>query len=57
VIPAELRERLLVDGKSPGCKAFTRAHPEYVQFHQMKDAGFYADVDTPEDYIAVVAAQ
>ena len=57
VIPAELRERLLVDGKSPGCKAFTRAHPEYVQFHQMKAAGFYADVDTPEDYIAVVAAQ
>lgn len=55
VIPAGLRARLLADRKSPGCKTFTRAHPEHVQFHQLKAPGFYADIDTPEEYTAIAA--
>lgn len=53
LIPTTLRARLLADRTSPGCKKFTRAHPEHVQFHQLNAAGFYADVDTPEDYSAI----
>ena len=48
VIPAHLRGRLLADSRSPGCKTFTRAHPQHVQFHELKAVGFYTDVDTPE---------
>jgi molybdenum cofactor cytidylyltransferase len=53
VVPATLLTRLLADPKSPGCKSFTRKHPEYVQFHPLTAAGFYADVDTPEAYNAL----
>lgn len=55
VVPAALRGPLLADPRSPGCKAFTRAHPERVQFHPLPSPGFYADVDTPEAYDALIA--
>lgn len=53
VIPDALRPRLLADRKSPGCKTFTRANPDHVQFHALSSPGFYADVDTPEAYAAL----
>ncbi len=53
VVPAALRARVLEDPKAPGCKKFTRAHPEAVQFHALHAPGFYADVDTPEAYAAL----
>ena len=57
VVPAKLRARLLADPRSPGCKKFTRSHPEHVQFHALASAGFYADVDTPETYAALKAGR
>lgn len=53
VVPASLHARLLADPRSPGCKKFTRTHPEHVQFHQLASPGFYMDVDTPEAYDAL----
>lgn len=53
VVPANLRARLLADPRSPGCKKFTRTHPEHVQFHELASPGFYMDVDTPEAYAAL----
>jgi molybdenum cofactor cytidylyltransferase len=50
VVPASLRARLLEDPRSPGCKKFTRAFPEHVQFHTLSQHGFYADIDTPDAY-------
>jgi molybdenum cofactor cytidylyltransferase len=41
---------VLADPKSPGCKKFTRTHPEYVQFQTLPSRGFYTDIDTPEAY-------
>ena len=55
VVPATLRARLLADPRSPGCKKFTRTHPEHVQFHLLASPGFYTDVDTPEAYAALKA--
>lgn len=54
VVPDILRAQLLADPKSPGCKKFTRAHPEHVQFHALSAPGYYADVDTPEAYKALM---
>lgn len=50
VIPVALRQRLLDDPKSPGCRTFTRALPDQVQFHEMQAKGFFADIDTPQAY-------
>ena len=55
LVPANLRAQLLADPKSPGCKKFTRTHPEHVQFHQLASPGFYIDVDTPNAYAAFEA--
>ena len=57
LVPAVLRAQLLVDPRSPGCKKFTRTHPEHVQFHKLAAPGFYADVDTPEAYRALNAGK
>lgn len=57
LIPANLRTRLLADPRAPGCKTFTRAHPDHVQFHQMTAPGFFADIDTPADYDALTSVQ
>ena len=53
VAPASLRARLLDDPKQPGCKHFTRAHSEHVQFLETPAQGFFSDIDTPEDYAAL----
>lgn len=53
VVPGSLRDRLLTDKTAPGCRTFTRANPKYVQFHELSNSGFYADVDTPEEYLAL----
>lgn len=55
LVPSNLRARLLADPRSPGCKKFTRTHPEHVQFHQLASPGFFTDVDTPEAYTALKA--
>jgi molybdenum cofactor cytidylyltransferase len=54
VIPYGLRAKLLADPRAPGCKKFTRAHPEHVQFHPLPNVGLYADVDTPAAYDALI---
>ena len=53
LVPGTLHARLLTDPHAPGCKKFTRQHPEHVQFHTLTAQGFYADVDTPEAYAAL----
>ncbi len=53
VVPHALRAPLLADPHAPGCKKFTRSHPEHVQFHHLAQPGFYADVDTPTAYAAL----
>ncbi|MDO6589358.1 nucleotidyltransferase family protein [Loktanella sp. D2R18] len=53
LIPTSLRARLLEDPRAPGCKKFTRAYPEQVQFHALPNPGFYADVDTSAAYAAL----
>jgi molybdenum cofactor cytidylyltransferase len=53
VVPDVLRNRLLADSRSPGCKKFTRQHPEHVRFLPLAEPGFYADVDTPAAYAAL----
>ena len=50
LVPGKLRKRLLEDKITPGCMAFTRNHPEYVQFHKLDCPGFYVDIDTPDAY-------
>lgn len=55
IIPPALRRRVLADPKSPGCKTFTRAFPEHIQCHLLPARGFYADVDTPETYDALMS--
>ena len=52
VVPGELQSRLLEDADSPGCRKFTRAHPELVQELTLSSRGYYVDVDTPEAYAA-----
>lgn len=54
VVPDVLRPRLLNDPRSPGCKMFTRAHPEHVHFLALSSLGFYSDIDTPEAYSALM---
>ena len=54
VVPRTLREQLLADPLSPGCRRFTRQNPQHVQFHVMQSQGFFHDVDTPEEYAAVL---
>ncbi|MEO9779681.1 MAG: nucleotidyltransferase family protein [Sedimentitalea sp.] len=57
MVPDALRSRLLKDPRSPGCKTFTRAYPEHVQFHALSARGFYADIDTPEAYETLIAGK
>lgn len=54
VIPSALRARLLADPHSPGCKKFTRANPDHVQFHTLTATGFFTDVDAPEAYSSLI---
>ncbi len=52
ILPASLRARLLEDKVYPGCKNFTRAHPEWVQKQRLMARGFYTDIDNLASYAA-----
>lgn len=52
-IPRALRPRLTENPERPGCMRLTRDEPELVQFAPLSADGFYADVDTPDDYEAL----
>ena len=52
-VPHALRAQLTANPERPGCMRFTREHPERVQRHTLPAAGFYADIDTPEDYASL----
>ncbi|QBF32679.1 NTP transferase domain-containing protein [Thalassococcus sp. S3] len=54
VVPRMLRPRLLDHPDRPGCMHFTRQQPEQVQIAFLPAPGFYADIDTPDDYAAHV---
>ena len=57
VVPRDLRRRLTENPRRPGCMRFTRDHPEHVQAAALGARGFYADVDTPEDYATLVQTE
>lgn len=52
-VPHILRSRLTADRDRPGCMRFTRDNPALVQRLLLPAAGFYSDVDTPDDYAAL----
>ena len=54
VVPHSLRPRLTENPRAPGCRRFTQDNPQHVQFHEMAAPGFYRDIDTPEDYQALL---
>lgn len=54
VVPRVLRPRLTENPGRPGCMRLTRDEPDLVQFAPLPADGFYADVDTPEDYAALI---
>jgi len=53
LIPRALRPRLTEHPHRPGCMRVTRDNPDLVQFAPLAAQGFYADVDTPEEYAAL----
>lgn len=48
VIPASLIPEILADPFNPGCRNYTRAHPERVHTVAMSDQAYFTDVDTPD---------
>ena len=57
VIPRGLRARLTHSAGQPGCKRFTRDHPQHVQFVEMATDGFFTDIDRPADTLAFLSRQ
>ena len=57
LVPRGMRPRLTSNPDHPGCMRFTRGHPEHVQFALLGAPGFFADVDTPEDYAALTVQE
>ena len=53
VVPHELRPQLTANPDRPGCMRFTRDNPTLVQRHALAADGFYADIDTPQEYAAL----
>ncbi len=53
LVPRVLRRRLTENPNRPGCMRLTRDEPDLVQFAPLVADGFYADVDTPEEYAAL----
>ncbi|WP_195819460.1 nucleotidyltransferase family protein [Roseobacter sp. MH60115] len=49
VIPRALKPLLLANPRDPGCRSFTRAHPEHVHCAETADPAFFRDIDTAED--------
>ena len=52
-VPRALRPNLTADPNRLGCMRFTRENPECVQRHALTAIGFYTDIDTPNDYMAL----
>ena len=57
VIPSDLRPMMLANPKSVGCRKFTRENPHLVTMVDTTSDGFFADVDTPEDYHNLLKAR
>lgn len=57
VIPRTLRSRLMENQDRPGCMRFTRDFPEHVQVAPLSAAGFYRDIDTPEEFRALAVSE
>ncbi|SEW32738.1 molybdenum cofactor cytidylyltransferase [Cognatiyoonia koreensis] len=55
VVPHSLRAMLTADQERPGCMRFRRDNPARVQRHALPAAGFYTDIDTPNDYAALTS--
>lgn len=53
LVPADLWPRLLEGPNGPGCRGFTRKHPDHVQHLTFSANGFFTDVDTPEAFAAL----
>ncbi|MEP5730445.1 MAG: nucleotidyltransferase family protein [Sulfitobacter sp.] len=53
VVPHVLRSQLTANPERPGCMRFTRDNPDLVQRHLLPAAGFYTDIDTPQEYTAL----
>lgn len=53
IVPQELRPQLTANRERPGCMRFTRENPNLVQRHSLMADGFYADIDTPQEYAAL----
>lgn len=56
-IPHALRPCLTENPNRPGCMGLTRDQPDLVQFAPLSADGFYADIDTPDDYDALVQTE
>lgn len=57
VIPRALKPLLLANPRDPGCRSFTRAHPEHVHRVETADPAFFRDIDTAEDLADVQRQQ
>ncbi|MDP2079501.1 MAG: nucleotidyltransferase family protein [Pseudotabrizicola sp.] len=49
VVPLHLMPDLQADRRNPGCRKFTRDHPELVHWALTGNPAFFTDVDLPED--------
>lgn len=49
LIPLALKQFLMADSKNPGCRKFTREHPDKVNPVALEDPAYFTDLDTLED--------
>ncbi|SOE18799.1 molybdenum cofactor cytidylyltransferase [Hoeflea halophila] len=49
LIPLPLKRSLMADKKNPGCRKFTREHPDKVNLVALADPAYFTDLDTLED--------
>ncbi|AKI01817.1 putative MobA-like protein [Hoeflea sp. IMCC20628] len=49
VIPLALKQSLMADKANPGCRKFTRDHPEMVNLVPFRDPAYFTDLDTLDD--------
>jgi len=57
LVPGALRPRLTENPNRPGCMCLTRDEPDLVQFAPLTSDGFFADVDTPAEYAALMQTE
>lgn len=55
VVPQALMPALLADPHNPGCRTFTRNHPERIHWARTDNAAFFTDVDNPDDLLRMRA--